>query len=123
MYNLFLFQDNDGYIYNLFLSAISADKKNIRMFGIFSDISGNTQKDIPILHKYYSRQYLNNKLLIMSGDLFNTIKENHKTSYIITINNNNPNFIDTKHEKHIIKSSIDKNTEEIINAARLLFNE
>lgn len=122
MYNLFLYQSKDNYIYNLFMNIVEKDKKNIRMYGVFSDAVENLQKDVPVLHKYYYRQLLNNKLLLISESDFDLIKNFCKFSHMAIISNN-PKESVNNYEKYFLRSSIDQNTKEIINVAKLLFHE
>lgn len=122
MYNLFLYYGKDSYVYDLFLSLIKKDSNNIRMYGVFSDVIGSIQKDIPVFHKYYHRQLFNNKLLLISKNEFDAIEKFHRFSNMAIISDTStqsPN----KYETYFLKSSIDQNTEEIINATKLFFNE
>lgn len=122
MYNLFLYYGQDNYIYDLFLNIIQKDAPNIRMYGVFSDAAGNIQKSLPVFHKYYYRQLFNNKLILISEKEFDSIKNFCKFSNMAIISNNDMESI-SQHEKYFLKSSIDQNTKEIINVAKLLFNE
>jgi|688.fasta_scaffold429752_2 hypothetical protein len=122
MYNLFLYQSKDSYIYSLFLNILKKDKTNIRMYGVFSDVVGDIQKDLPVFHKYYYRHLFSNKLLLISKGEFDSIKQFHKFSNMAIISDS---LVDSAnhYENYFLKSSIDQNTEEITNVAKLLFNE